>query len=150
MRSPRLAETPHQRVVAGFQENEDRVETRHLPQLPENLRERRQQAALAYVDDDGHLLDVAAGAQRQPGERRDQHRRQVVDAEVAEILERSNRLRLAGPRQPGENDERLTGSPRLPDRRLATLPAILPSSLLALRAADASAPHLISSSSSSA
>ena len=115
MRPPRLAEAPHQRRVARLEEDQHRVQPRHLPQLPEDLRERRQEAALADVDDDRDLLDVAAGAQRQLRQRRNQRRRQVVDAEVAEILERADRLRLARSRQPGEDDERLPrAASRLP------------------------------------
>ena len=106
MRTPRLAESPHQRRVARFEENQHRVQPRHLAQPPEDLRERRQEAALADVDDDRDLLDVAAGAQRQLRQRRDQRGRQVVDAEVAEILQRANRLRLARSGQTGEDDER--------------------------------------------
>ena len=84
--------------------------------LPEDLRKRRQEVALADVDDDRDLLDVAAGAQRQLRQRRNERRRQVVDAEVAEILERANRLRLARPRQAGQDDERLPGSAAPCDR----------------------------------
>ena len=74
-------------------------------QLAEDLRKRREEPALADVDDDRDL-------RRSPPARRDsfasvgiERRRQVVDAEVAEVLERANRLRLAGARQPGEHDE---------------------------------------------
>ena len=52
------------------------------------------------------------------GQRRNQRDRQVVDAEVAEIFERPNRLRLARSRQPGEHDERLACTRRgFPRRR---------------------------------
>ena len=119
MRPPRLAEAPHERGVARLEEDQHRIEPRHLPQPLEDLRERRQEVALAHVDDDGDLADVAAGAERQLRERRDQRRRQVVDAEVAEILERADRLRLAGARQAGEDDERMArASRRLHARRL--------------------------------
>ena len=92
-------------------------EPRHLAQLLEDLRERRQEVAFAHVDDDRDLLDVAAAAQRQLRQRRNQRRRQVVDAEVAEILERADRLRLARSGQPGEDDERLAAAPRAPSAR---------------------------------
>ena len=118
MRPPRLAEAPHERRVARLEEDQHRVEPRHLPQPPEDRRELRQEAALAHVDDDRDLVDVAAGAQRQLRQRRNERRRQVVDAEVAEVLERADRLRLAGPGQPGQHDERLPGL-----RRRASLSA---------------------------
>ena len=72
----------------------------------EHARELLEQRALAHVDDDGGLLDLGAGPQRQLREGRHQRDRQVVDAEVAEVLERADRLRLARARQPGQDDER--------------------------------------------
>src|SRR3989442_1212145 len=80
-RPPRLAEAPHERRVAGLEKDEHRVEPPHLPELPEDFRKRREKPAFADVDDDGDLVDVAAGAQRQLGERRDQRGGQIVDAE---------------------------------------------------------------------
>ena len=75
-------------------------------QLPQDARELAEEAALADVDDDA----PPSAARRLRGatarQRRDQLRRQVVDAEVAEVLERANRLRLAGAGQAGEDDER--------------------------------------------
>ena len=114
VRPPRLAEPPHERVVARFEEDQHRVEPRHLPQPAEDHRKLREEVALAHVDDDGHLVDVAAGAHRQLGERGDQRRRQVVDAEVAEVLERANRLRLARPGKAREHDERLAAFSDVP------------------------------------
>ena len=55
--------------------------------------------ALAHVDDHCDLLGVGVLAQRQVGQHRDERRRQVVDAVVAEIFERANRVRLARARQ---------------------------------------------------
>ena len=52
-----------------------------------------------------HLLDVAA-AHDERGQRRNERRRQVVDAEVAEVLERPDRLRLPGTGEAGQHDER--------------------------------------------
>ena len=66
-----------------------------------------------------HLRDVAVAAQRQLGQGRNQLRRQVVDAEVAEVLERADRLRLARPRQPGQDDERRPRRRPAPRRRAA-------------------------------
>ena len=45
-------------------------------------------------------------ADRERRQCRDQRRRQVVDAEVAEILEGPHRLRFSGARESGEDDER--------------------------------------------
>ena len=103
----RLAEPPHERRVAGLEEDQHRVQPGHLPQPTEDPGKRREEIALTDVNDDGDLLDVAAAPQRQGRHCRNQRRRQVVDAEVAEILERADGLRLAGPGEPGEHDERL-------------------------------------------
>ena len=84
-------------------------------QLPVDARKLRQEAALAHVDDDRHLVEARILARRQLGHRRNQLRRQVVDAEVAEVLERADRLRLARARQAGQDDE----AARAARRRLA-------------------------------
>ena len=109
MRPPRFAEAPHQRRVARFEKNQDRIEPRHLPQLLKHRRERRQESALTHVDDDRDLGDVAAGRQRQLGERRNQRRREVVDTEVPEIFERADCLRFSRARESGQHDEGLPG-----------------------------------------
>ena len=62
MRPPRLAEAPHERRVAGLEEDQDRVEPRIFRSRLKTLRKRRQKVALAHVDDDRDLLDVAAAA----------------------------------------------------------------------------------------
>ena len=124
---------------------------RHLPQLAEDLRKRRDEAALPHVDDDRDLLDLAAGAQRQLGERGDERGRQVVDAEVAEILERADRLRLARARQSGEDDERCAGGSAFAARAfLAHVhPARVLPGLALLAGAHRDPPDSSSSSSSS-
>ena len=108
MRPPRLAEAPHQRRVA-------RPRGRSAPgsgrgifrSCAEDLRERRQEArprgrrrrsptfAMSPPARSDSLASVGSSVDRQ-----------VVDAEVAEILERADRLRLARPGQPGQDDER--------------------------------------------
>jgi hypothetical protein len=108
MGPPGLAEPPDQRFVTGLEEDQHRVEPRHPAQARENLRQRRQQVAFAHVHDNRDLLDVAAGLQRQLRHRRDQRRRKIVHAEVPEIFERADRLRLPRSRQPREDDERLS------------------------------------------
>ena len=64
-----------------------------------------EEPALAHVDDDRHLVQAGVCRGRQLRHRRDQLRRQVVDAEVAEILERADRLRLPRAGQAGQDDE---------------------------------------------
>ena len=105
MRPARFAEAPHQRRLCRLEEDEHRVEVPHVLQPPVDARKLLEQPAFADVDDDRGARDLAAGAQRQLGEHRQQRDRQVVDAEVAEVLERANRLRLARTRQAGEHDE---------------------------------------------
>src|SRR5262249_5272331 len=87
--------------------DQHRVEPRHLSQPPKDFRERRQEPALPDVDDDRDLLDLRPGPQRQLRQRRDERRRQVVDAEVAEVLELANRLRFPRPGPAGQEDEGL-------------------------------------------
>ena len=151
MRAPRFAEPPDERRVARFQKNQDWVQPRHLPKLLEDLRKRRQEAALAHVDDDGDFLDVSAGTLRQLRERRDERGRQVVDAEVAEIFQRADRLRLSRTGQPGQHDERRSGA----RRALALAAGFWPRTLRRLTpcrrlgAAQREPPDSISSSSSS-
>ena len=107
MRPACFAEAADERRVARFEEDQHRIEPGHFPQPPENLRERRQKSAFADVDHDCDFVDAATGPDRQPRERGNQRRRQIVDAEVPEIFERANRLRLAGARQSRQDDERL-------------------------------------------
>ena len=114
MRPARLAEAPDQRHVGRFQKNQHRIQPRHRPQLPEDFWKRRKEPAFTDIDDDSHFVDVAAGAQRQLGERGNQRRWQVVDAEVTEVLERANRLRLARPGKAREHDERLAACSDVP------------------------------------
>ncbi len=105
MRPARLAVAADQRRLAGFEEDQRRVEAGHRPQRLEHARELLEQRALAHVDHHRGLLDLGVRPQRQLGERRQQRDRQVVDAEVGEVLERAHRLRLAGAGQAGEDDE---------------------------------------------
>ena len=127
MRPARLAVAPHQRGLAGLEEDQRRLQAGHRPQRLEHARELLEQRALAHVDDDRRLLDLRVRPQRQLGERRQQRDRQVVDAEVGEILERAHRLRLAGAGQAGQDDEAVRraggdsrrGRPRRLPRRVA-------------------------------
>ena len=60
--------------------------------------------AAADVGDDRRALDAAALVAEQLAEPGDHPRRQVVDAEVAAVLEGGDRLGLAGPRVAGDHD----------------------------------------------
>ena len=92
-------------------------------QLAVHLRELVEHLAFADVDHDRGARDFVAGAQRQLGEHRQERHRQVVDAEVAEVLERADRLRLAGAGEAGEDDEaRGDGRARRPPRRVSRSP----------------------------
>ena len=69
--------------------------------------------AAAHVGDDRGALDAAALVAEELAEAVDHPRRQVVDAEVAAVLEGGDRLRLAGPGVAGDHDQASTS------RRLA-------------------------------
>ena len=103
MRPPRFAEAPHERGVRRLEEDQRRVQPFHAPQLPVRLRELREKILFPDVHDDGDARD--AFAPHEIGERRNERRRNVVDAEVAEILERPDRLRFPRARQAGQHDE---------------------------------------------
>jgi hypothetical protein len=92
VRPARLAEPPHEHVVVGVEEDQHRVEVPHALQAAEHLRNLLQHLSFAHVDDDRRPRDLVARAQRQFREHRQERHRQVVDAEVAEILERADRL----------------------------------------------------------
>ena len=68
------------------------MQVAHHLELLEYLRQLVQHLAFADVDDHRGAGDLVAGAQRQLGEHREQRDWQVIDAEVAEILERADRL----------------------------------------------------------
>ena len=125
MRPPRLAEPPHQRRVARLEEDQHRVEPRHrfaAAARPSGTatgtcpRGRRRRCA-TFVD--ARRLRAATASPASGSS----VRRQVVDAEVAEVLERANRLRLARARQPGEHDERRAAARALPRPAQAAPPA---------------------------
>ena len=92
MRPPRFAEPAHERGLGGLEKDEHRVEAAHGLQATVDAGKVLEQPALADVDDDGGARDLAAGAERQLGQHRQERDREVVDAEVAEVLERPDRL----------------------------------------------------------
>src|SRR6187549_168029 len=80
-----------------------------LQPLPLELVEHRDEVvevlAPSHVGDDRGALDAAAVEPEHLAEAADQAGRQVVDAEVAAVLEGGDRLRLAGPRVAGDHDQ---------------------------------------------
>ena len=93
-----------------------------LVQLVEQLLEPAEVLAAAHVADDRHLVDLAALAAEEVDQRRGQLRRQVVDAEVAGVLEGVDGLRLARARKAGDDDElQGLGHQRLPSRAAPVL-----------------------------
>jgi hypothetical protein len=117
MRPAGLAVTPDQRRLAGLEEDQRRTQSGQRAERFEDARKLLEERALAHVDDDGGLLDLRVGPQRQLREDRQQRDREIVDAEVAEVLERAHRLGLAGAREAGEDDE--------PRRRVAGPRAVI-------------------------
>ena len=102
------------------------IQPLHAAQLPVRLRELREKILFADVHDDRHARD--AFAPHELGQRRNERRRNVVDAEVAEIFERPNRLRFTRARKARQHDEpRLAGrrSTRPRGRRAASSTALL-------------------------
>ena len=122
VRPARFAEAAHQRGLRRFEKDQDGIESFAGLEPPVDPGKLPQQFSLADVHHDGRARNLRAGAQRQLREHRKERHRQIVDAEVAEVLERPYRLRFAGPRQPGEHDEpRRDGGARGPPGRVALL-----------------------------
>ena len=105
MRTPRLAEPPDQHVVGRIEKDEHGIQVADALQAPVRARQFVQHLALAHVNDDRRARHLAAGPQRQLREHREQRHRQIVHAEVPEVLERADRLGFARPREPREDDE---------------------------------------------
>src|SRR5262249_23833079 len=104
MAPPRLVVAPHQRFLARLQE-----EHLHLvaprPQLPDRVEQAREVGALPHIDAECHPMDRLLGAHDQVGERRDQGRGEVVDAEESHVLEALDRVALAGAAEAGDDHE---------------------------------------------
>jgi hypothetical protein len=104
MRPARFAEAPVQHGGARLEEDERRRHIGRGAQPRVHGRERREETLLADVDHHRHAGQgfVRAMQRVQFGQQR---HRQVVDAVVAEILDRVNRLRLAGAGEAGDDEE---------------------------------------------
>ena len=77
-------------------------------EVAEHGLERLEVVAAADVGDDGRPLDLGAVVDEQLDERADHPRREVVDAEVAAVLEDVHRRRLAGAGEARDHDEVLS------------------------------------------
>src|SRR3954454_13156888 len=104
MPPPRLLVALAEVLLVGGEEDHA-VHHARRGQLVDHARERGQILAAARVAHDRRELDLGALVHEQLRERADHLRRQVVDAEVAGILEHVHRRRLAGARQAGDDDE---------------------------------------------
>ena len=103
---PRLAEPPQQRAVARLEEDQPDFAGALFLSRRYTAGKLSRPLPLPDVDDDGGPADVAGGVQGQVRERRDERNGKIVDAEVPEILQRADRVRLARPRQSRDHDER--------------------------------------------
>ncbi len=141
MRAPRLAESPRtsassvasRKISTGLSRAHRAAALADTPGTrqrtgPRARRRRRRRARCSLPR-----------AQRQLRERRQQRDRQVVDAEVAEVLERADRLGLARARQAREHDEPRRVAVRAAPARAAALAVIDPSSDVAWRPPSRSA-----------
>src|SRR5262245_16975558 len=113
MRAARLAETPHEHVVARL-EIDDLEMHAARPQLLEDPRHLVQEAPLADVDAERDAPDVLPRALPQLEEARQQRHRQVVDAVEAEILEDAQRGALAGAGEAADDHRAQTRGHRRP------------------------------------
>ena len=88
-----------QRLLVGLEEQHADGDVARV-QLVEHRGELLEVLAAAQVGDDAGALHLGALVQEQPGERADHRRGQVVDGEVARVLEDVHGRRLAGAREP--------------------------------------------------
>ncbi len=93
-----------QRLLVGLEEEQLRLQP-VAAQLLDHLDQLLEVLAAAHVGDDRGALDAAALVAEELAEAADHPRRQVVDAEVAAVLEGGDRLRLAGAGVAGDQDE---------------------------------------------
>ena len=103
VRAARLAEAAQERLVARVEEEDLQVALPAGLEQLQHVAHLAEEGAHAHVDAERDARHPAALAERD-GLRREQ-RRQVVDAEEPEVLERVQRLRLARAREPGDDDD---------------------------------------------
>src|ERR1019366_7177834 len=102
MRAARLAEAADQNLIAGLEKNQNGWY--FAAELAVDGWEAAQRLSSPYVHYQGRPRDFAAGPAkfRKP---RDQVHRQVIHAEVAQILERLQHRTLSRSAHAGDNDE---------------------------------------------
>ena len=91
--APRLVVAPHQRLVRRLEEEHLRAMAPR-PQLLERVHQVHEILAFPDVDPEGDLPDAPARLGAELREGRDQRGRQVVHAEVAQVLEALDRVAL--------------------------------------------------------
>ena len=99
-----LLEAVDEHLLRGLQVEQPEGELALL-EPAEHLHQPVEELAAAHVADHGGALHLAALVAEQVGQRADHLRRQVVDAEVARVLEAGHRLGLARAREAGDDDE---------------------------------------------
>src|SRR5579863_8884856 len=108
MLAPRLGEAPYEHVFAGIEED-DAIGHALAVELAQLIEQVAEDLLAADIQHERDLAQAAAG-RAQLGELGDQTRREIVDAEVAEILKALRGLALTGARQARDDDEvRLRG-----------------------------------------
>src|SRR5688500_15612345 len=115
MRPPGFTETPDERRMRGFEKNQRGIESLHAAKLPVGSWELRKKILFADVDNDGDTRNAFAA--NQVCKCRNQGRRNVVHAEVPEILERAYRLRFPRPGESSQYDKTGLPCPRAGLRR---------------------------------
>jgi hypothetical protein len=99
-----LLVAPQQRLLVGVEE-EHAVGHAERAEVRQHRAQRLEELAAADVGDDGRTAHLGATVDEEVDEPADHLRRQVVDAEVAVVLEDVHRGRLAGPGEAGDDDE---------------------------------------------
>ncbi len=102
-----------ERLLGGLQEQHVVAEPERV-EIVDDCAQRLEVDAAAHVGDDGRALDPGAAVHEQLDERADHLGREVVDAEVAGVLEHVHRRGLSRAGEAGDHDEILQA--RLHDR----------------------------------
>jgi hypothetical protein len=123
MGAARFAEPSHERGLGGLQENQNGVQIPPAFQLPVDARKLLEHLPFADVHDDRGPGNFRARAQRELRKHGQQRNRQVVYAEISQVFEGADCLRLAGSREPRQDDEsRGDGGPGGSPRGMALFP----------------------------
>ena len=114
----RLLVAAPQHLLVGLQEDQS-VAHPALVEVAQHLDQPVEELPAAHVAHDGRGLHLRPLVHEQLGQRADHLRRQVVDAEVAGVLEDRHRGRLPGAGVPGDDDEVVQAGLHRPDRPTA-------------------------------